>query len=424
MDSESSTIPPSNHKSLIPETIPDIVCQMILLCLPNIGPSRYWQLCEMFGSAREVLATELKHFPKVISGSTTSIIKQLQNNAESHPLIIQAQNELIWCRENGINIVGLDDKYYPELLSKIHSPPPILYVKGDIENLSLPQLAVVGSRNPTPAGTDNAFYFSRELAKIGFAITSGLALGVDGAAHRGALEAGKTIAVLGTGIDKVYPQRHRQLAEDIIEKGGTIVSEFPLGVGPHASHFPRRNRIISGLSLGVLVVEAAIKSGSLITARFAMQHDREVFAIPGSIHNPLSRGNHSLIKEGATLVEQVSDLKESLDSLLEYKWSELIHRDDKQKEKITTDNLLERGDANTGCSDFTEPSDKSANLSKDESLILNAISYDETTFDTLAERTRFETGKLLSSLMALELKGIVLQTPTGYMKATTTKEIV
>lgn len=210
------------------------------------------------------------------------------------------------------HLLALNDPRYPQRLREIEDAPAVLFARGDPELLSLPQLAVVGSRAATPQGRENAHAFSEALAARGLTITSGLAEGVDGAAHEGALAAGGlTIAVCATGLDQVYPARHRSLAHRIAGEG-VLVSEFPLGVGPLAHHFPRRNRIISGLSLGVLVVEAAAGSGSLITARLGAEQGREVFAIPGSIHNPQARGCHRLIRQGAKLVESVDDVLEEL----------------------------------------------------------------------------------------------------------------
>jgi DNA processing protein len=213
----------------------------------------------------------------------------------------------------GAHIIPITSVDYPEQLKQIVGAPSLLYLRGNIENLHLPQIVVVGSRRMTRGGADNARAWSQYLAAGGFAITSGLALGVDGAAHRGALQAkGKTIAVMATGIDSIYPRSHLQLAEQIIDQGGTLITEFKPTTKPLATHFTSRNRIISGLSLGVLVVEAALRSGSLITARYALEQDREVFAIPGSIHNPQSRGCHHLIKQGAYLVERAEEIVEQL----------------------------------------------------------------------------------------------------------------
>ena len=200
------------------------------------------------------------------------------------------------------------DKHFPELLTQLSDPPPQLYVNGNTDILHLPALAIVGSRNPTDGGARSAFEFSRHLARCGFCIVSGLAQGIDAAAHRGALAAGApTIAVLGNGIDSIYPASNQELAEQIVAQGA-VVSEYPPGTPPMRAYFPQRNRLISGLCLGTLVVEAARRSGSLITARLAAEQGREVFALPGSIHNPLARGCHQLIRDGAKLVESADDI--------------------------------------------------------------------------------------------------------------------
>ena len=220
---------------------------------------------------------------------------------------------LRWSERSQQHLLLHDMQEYPALLKEIAGAPPVLFVHGNPAILEQPQIAIVGSRNATRPSLDTAQSFARSLAKGGFAVTSGLALGVDAAAHQGALDVqGTTIAVVGTGLNQVYPARHRALAQEIIEQGGALVSELTLDSAPHASHFPRRNRIISGLSLGVLVVEASPSSGSLITARLAAEQGREVYAIPGSIHAPGARGCHQLIRDGATLIETVGDILESL----------------------------------------------------------------------------------------------------------------
>ncbi|MCK9563341.1 MAG: DNA-processing protein DprA, partial [Bacteroidales bacterium] len=252
----------------------------------------------------------------------------------------------------------------------------LLFVRGDPTALSLPQLAIVGSRRASSGGLNSARAFAAALAASGFAITSGLALGVDGAAHRGALERGKTVAVFGTGIDICYPRQHRNLAQAILDGGGTLVSEFPLGLTPKRENFPQRNRIISGLGLGVLVVEAARGSGSLITARLAMEQGREVFAMPGSVHNPQARGCHWLIREGATLVETVDDIVEHLGGLLAYKGEEAA------------------------------PVPPAA-ATDDEVRLLEAMGFDPVSADTLVERTGMAISRLTGILVGLELKGVV-----------------
>ncbi|VFM95294.1 MAG: DNA protecting protein DprA [Candidatus Kentron sp. G] len=221
-------------------------------------------------------------------------------------------DDLRWLEQPDHHLLTLSDAGYPPRLAEIPDPPPVLFARGGGEVLTHPQIAIVGSRNPTPMGQETAFAFARELARMGFVITSGLATGIDAAAHRGAMAGGgRTIAVVGTGLDRVYPGRHRELALEIV-KNGACVSEFPLGTPPIAGNFPRRNRIISGLGLGILVVEATTRSGSLITARLAGEQGREVFAIPGSIHNPLARGCHLLLRQGAKLVESAADILEEI----------------------------------------------------------------------------------------------------------------
>lgn len=224
--------------------------------------------------------------------------------------------DLAWLEQPGRHLLTLDDPRYPSLLAAVDDPPPALFVQGDPARLSDLQIAMVGSRNPTASGRRTAREFAGYLTAGGITITSGLAIGIDAACHQGALDAGgRTVAVTGTGLDRVYPARHRELAHRIAQEGA-LVSEFPPGTPPSRGNFPRRNRIISGLALGTLVVEAAVQSGSLITARLAAEQGREVFAIPGSIHNPLSRGCHGLIRQGAKLVETAADIIEELAPLI------------------------------------------------------------------------------------------------------------
>jgi DNA processing protein len=220
---------------------------------------------------------------------------------------------LAWLERPAQHLLMWDQPDYPALLAQISDAPPLLFVAGDPGILEKPQLAMVGSRRASRPGMDTAAAFSRSLASAGFVITSGLALGIDAAAHQAALDVGgQTIGVLGTGLEKFYPQRNRRLADAMIASGSAVLSEFPLDAGPSASNFPRRNRIISGLSLGVLVVEASVASGSLITARLAAEQGREVYAIPGSIHHPGAKGCHQLIRDGAALVETVEHIFEAL----------------------------------------------------------------------------------------------------------------
>ncbi|HRE15969.1 MAG TPA: DNA-processing protein DprA [Rhodocyclaceae bacterium] len=280
---------------------------------------------------------------------------------------------LAWAEQPGCHLVTLADPHYPQLLLQAADPPNLLYVRGNPELLNTPALAIVGSRNATPQGNKTAEDFAQTLAERGLTIVSGLALGIDGAAHRGALAAkGRTIAVIGTGVDRVYPARHKALATQILECGA-IVSEFPLGTPALAANFPRRNRIISGLARGVLVVEAALQSGSLITARLAGEQGREVFAIPGSIHSPLARGCHQLIKQGAKLVEGAADVLDELG------WQVI-------PEQI-------------------------AGTLVDDHPILAALGHDPCTVDDLAARTGLATDQLLAQLLTLELDGQIAGLP-------------
>lgn len=275
--------------------------------LPELGPKRFQVLLEAFGSASRAISAPASAWralglPALAAESRRSV--QVREGA-SHALA--------WLERPGQHLLMWDQPDYPALLSEIADAPPLLFVAGDPRLLEKPQLAVVGSRRASRPGMDTAAAFSRSLAAAGFVITSGLALGIDGAAHQAALEVGgQTVGVLGTGLENFYPQRNRRLADAMIAQGSAVVSEFPLETGPQPGHFPRRNRIISGLSLGVLVVEASVASGSLITARLAAEQGREVYAIPGSIHHPGARGCHQLIRDGAVLVETIEHILEAL----------------------------------------------------------------------------------------------------------------
>ena len=270
-------------------------------------------------------------------------------------------------------------KEYPVLLKQTSRAPPILYVRGSIEQLHMPQIAIVGSRRMTRVGQQNALSWSRFLANSGFTVTSGLALGIDGTAHQGALQAGSggTIAVMATGIDKIYPKQHGFLAEQIVASGGCLVTEFALGTEPLAQHFPQRNRIISGLSLGVLVIEAALKSGSLITARTALEQNREVFAIPGSIHNPQSKGCHALIKQGAILAEKADDIVIELKGALAG-----------LRERLPQVNVESAFEV-----DFDE----------DQRALLAIIGFDPIDLDSLSRASNWPAEKLSQTLVCLEL---------------------
>lgn len=288
----------------------------------------------------------------------------------------KVEDDLCWLEQAGNYALTLGDADYPAQLREIANPPPILFVKGNPALLQEPQLAMVGSRNPSPVGVSTAIQFAEALAEAGFTVTSGLALGIDAASHQGALNVnGQTIAVAGTGLDRVYPACHKQLATQIVEHGA-LVSEFPPGTNARANHFPRRNRIISGLCVGLLVVEAAQQSGSLITARLALEQNREVFAIPGSIHNPLARGCNALIRQGAKLVETAQDIFE-----------ELGHYNQQYMRAE---------------SELTQTS-----LDLEQQNLLKLIPYSPTTVDTLVQESAWSVEEVSSTLLVLELQGYI-----------------
>jgi DNA processing protein len=273
----------------------------------GLGRQSIYQLLKTFGSAEAIFAASYGNLRKVVSDELASRIHD-----EAVPESVQ--RTLQWLSEPDNHLITLADEEYPRMLLQTADPPPVLFAKGQLDCLLQPAIAIVGSRNPTPQGEKNAHDFAQTLAQFNMTVVSGLALGIDAAAHRGALAGkGYTIAVVGTGLDIVYPAKHRDLAHEIV-KQGLILSEFALGVPSLPQNFAQRNRIISGLSIGCLVVEASLQSGSLITARFASEQNREVFAIPGSIHSPQSKGCHQLIKQGAKLIDAVQDILDDLSS--------------------------------------------------------------------------------------------------------------
>lgn len=298
------------------------------------------------------------------------------------------EDDLRWLEGENRHLLTPQDSRYPSLLAEIEDAPPLLFIQGNPNILSAPQIAIVGSRNPSASGRETATDFARYLSEAGLSVTSGLADGIDGAAHQGALKTSTpTIAVTGTGLDRVYPAKHRNLAHQIVEQGA-LISELPPGTPPIPSNFPRRNRIISGLSLGTLVVEAAQKSGSLITARLATEQGREVFAIPGSIHNPLARGCHTLIRQGAKLVETAGDILEELAPLLG-----------------TVLRAPRKGE--------TELGDSPRQWDQDYEQLMAALDYDPTPIDLLIQRSGLTADAVSSMLLLLELEGFVSAAPGG-----------
>ena len=310
-------------------------------------------------------------------GLKSDIIRVIKN-----PDWTMIDYDMSWLEQQNNSVITYNDTHYPAQLKEIADPPPVLFVRGNPDLLSLPQIAIVGSRNPSALGEETAFNFAKALSIYGFVITSGLALGIDGASHRGALNAlGYTVAVAGTGLDRVYPARHKELATEIVNTG-VMISEFPPGTNAKANHFPRRNRIISGLCQGLLVVEAAKQSGSLITARMALEQNREVFAIPGSIHNPLARGCNALIREGAKLVETTQDILEELNQFYQ------------QDEKLL-------------------PFTMQSTLDLEQQTLLNRVMFSPTSIDHLVENTGESVEVISSMLLILELQGYLEATAGG-----------
>ncbi|MEO8003280.1 MAG: DNA-processing protein DprA [Betaproteobacteria bacterium] len=349
----------------------EVLAWLRLGLVAELTPSGFRQLLAALGSPEAICSADRATLSRTVAQDVAAAIVR-------GPDASRLQAGFEWLRDPANRIVTLADAAYPRLLLEITDPPPLLYAKGNVELLNHAALAVVGSRNATPQGIDNARAFSRELSVGGFSIVSGLALGIDAAAHEGGLEApSSSIAVVGTGLDIVYPARNRDLAHRLAHQG-LIISEFALGMPALASNFPRRNRLISGLSRGCLVVEAALKSGSLITARYALEQGREVFAIPGSIHSPLSKGCHLLIKQGAKLAESGRDILEEL-----------------------------------GTVSKTLPAGHAPGESVPENPLLTALGYDPVDLDTLCERSGLTADSASAMLLTLELEGVVSRVPGG-----------
>ena len=306
------------------------------------------------------------------------------------------QADLDWLAGPRRSLLWLGHRDYPQLLSELPDPPAVLFVEGDVESLSWPMVAIVGSRNASATGREIAHEFARQLGRSGVGIVSGLALGIDGCAHRGALRScAPTVAVCARGLDRTYPRAHEGLAR-AVSASGAVVSEFPVGTPPLRPHFPRRNRIISGLSRGVLVVEASLRSGALITARQALDQGREVFAVPGSIRNPVARGCHQLIRNGAKVVEGVEDVLEELAESLG------MH--------VSSPEVRGGGSA------------AAARLDQDSLRILESLGYEATSIDVLVARAGLTADALSSILLSLELDGYVRSTPSGSYERIANKE--
>ena len=352
-----------------------------LVLTDGVGPQTARELLSRFGLPGHVLSAGFPALQKCVPEKIAYALSGSIDDA----MQAQIDTTLAWAEQAGNHVLTLADDAYPKSLLTIADPPPLLYVKGRIELLSRSALAIVGSRSASAQGMQNAERFANTLSAAGLTVVSGLALGIDAAAHIGACSSdsgfGSTIAITGTGLDLVYPAKHRSLAHRIAEQG-CLLSEYPLGTPAIASNFPRRNRLISGMSLGVLVVEAALQSGSLITARSALEQGRDVFAIPGSIHSPLAKGCHQLIRQGAKLVESAQDILEEL------RWQSPAPR--------------------------TIPAAKPAPVLDDTAArVLQAAGHDPASVDELAGRSGLPAADIQAALLTLELDGLIGRLPDG-----------
>ena len=357
---------------------------LTLLHTNGLGVAGYHKLLSAFELPEKILAANSSQLSELgFSNQTITSIQQ--------PDLEAIQKDVDWAESSDSHhIITLFDPQYPQRLKTISRPPPVLFVRGDPDYLHQPQLAMVGSRNPTAAGKRTATDFAKHLSNSGITITSGLARGIDGASHEGALQGiAGTVAFVAHGLDIVYPAAHRELAEEITHHGA-VVSEVPIGTEPHRGLFPRRNRLISGLSLGTLIVEAALKSGSLITAKHAVEQDREVFAIPGSIHNPLARGCHQLIRQGAKLVETAEDIIEELLPHL----PALSSTEKKQTNEVNNEQALD----------------------PDHQKLLKCLQYEAIAIDELVDCSGFSAAEVASMLLIMELEGSVVNEGGRYIR--------
>jgi len=348
----------------------------------GLGGESARRLLKEFGSPDAVFAAPARSLKSIVKAEIAAEIGKGIADDQIAPA-------LAWLEDNNNRIVTLADSDYPQALLNIPDPPLLLYVKGRLDLLNRPALAIVGSRNATPQGISNAEAFAKSLSDTGLCIISGMAHGIDAAAHRGALRCpgnncGSSIAVVGTGLDKVYPSANRDLAHALASQGA-LVSEFPLGTPPLAANFPRRNRIISGMSIGCLVVEASLQSGSLITARLALEQGREVFAIPGSIHAPQSKGCHALLKQGAKLVETAQDILEELGE------------------------LAMTGTIAPAC----DPNRTDTGMHGSNPALLGHLGFDPVDLDTLGKRSGLTIAELSAMLLTFELEGRISTLPGG-----------
>ena len=364
----------------------ELLAWLTLLRAPGLGGAGLRALLQRAGSARAICRDARKLRAAGLEPAALEWI--------AHPEAARLDADLAWLAQPGHRLLHCDEVDFPPQLETIPQPPAALFAAGDPAVLLAPQIAIVGARSATAQGLANARDFARTLSRAGLTVTSGMADGIDGAAHTAALDAGgQTVAVVGTGPDVVYPRKHRDLAARIVQQGA-IVSEFPPGTEARPDHFPRRNRLIAGLSLGTLVVEAGLQSGSLITARLAAEAGREVFALPGSIHNPLAKGCHRLIRDGARLVETAAEVIEALTPAAQAQGAGLRARLEADGEEA-------------------DPGSDARTQDPDYAKLLTTLGDVPASLDELADRTGLTPAALSSMLLLLELEGVVAPSVNG-----------
>jgi len=381
---------------MLMDDLDELRAWLVALRTPGLGPGGLRERLDATGGDIGVALAQLRRHAAPLG--------ELAEAWLARPDEVQLAADLAWLAEPGHRLLRCTEADFPPQLENIPQPPAVLFVVGDASLLLYPQVAIVGARGASAAGLAHARAFARALADAGFAITSGMADGIDGAAHTAALDAGaKTLAVIGTGADRVYPRKHHALARRIAAHG-VLVSEFPPGTPARPDHFPRRNRIISGLALGTLVIEAGLRSGSLITARLAAEQGREVFALPGSIHNPLARGCHRLIRDGARLVETAAEIVETLTPAARMLGGELAARLDAVGGE-TLGPAQAEGGANLACAHSGEWGDS------EYRRLLAELGHAPTTLDELVQRTGQSAAALSAMLLMLELEARVEPLP-------------
>ena len=388
-----------------------------LSIIPGVGDQTIQRLLTAFGSAQRALDATLEELTQV-EGLTANISQQLVSGKSR----VSVDQELELIEAHNCHLLAINDSAYPMLLKEIADPPPLLYVRGELGQPDAPSITIVGTRSPTNYGKTISRQLSQQLAESGVTVISGFARGIDTCAHQGALQAnGRTIAVLGNGLSQIYPAENRELADEIM-KSGALISEFPMTVPPFPKNFPRRNRVVSGMSSGTVVVEASIRSGSLITARHAAEQGREVFAVPGQIFSNQSKGSHQLINQGAKLINAIDDIWEAFPnrrltpSLTSPPTQLPLDQNDSARGRVNSNLFAEVSARNTsigstGTSAANPSVQATPQLSTDERAILEAIGVPCSHIDQIARTTALPMNKVSSALVMLELKGIVQQMP-------------